>query len=353
MCQKEYNIFSRKGKHLNYDERCSIERWFNVDKRTRIEIAKLLDRNEKTIRNEIKRGLVCIKTQHWEDKIVYSADIAQQKYNYYIKAKGPQLKIGNDFKLKEYIEKEIKELKKSPEVIEKDIKERDFKTKICAKTIRNCIKKGNIFDIKKDYLIYKKVYKTKNKERRKSSFIPAEKSIEFRPKEATLRLEYGHWEGDLVIGKRKKSDCLLVFTERLTREEIIFKIPGKKSENVVKILDQMENELREEFYKKFKTITFDNGGEFKDYENMEKSQYKQEKRVSIYYAHPYCSGERGSNENNNRLIRRFIPKSTNISNITEEFIKEVEKWINNYPRKIFNYLSANDMVKLCYKKAVI
>ena len=234
MCQKEYNIFSRKGKHLNYDERCSIERWFNVDKRTRKEIAELLDRNEKTIRNEIKRGLVCIKTQHWEDKIVYSADIAQQKYNYYIQGKGPQLKIDNDYKLKEYVEQGIKIEKKSPEVIAKEIKEKEFKVKICAKTIRNCIKKGFIFDIKINQLIYKKKYKNKNREKRKASTIPPEKSIEYRPIEANLRCEYGHWEGDLVIGKRKKSACLLVFTERMTREEKIYKISSKKASEVVK-----------------------------------------------------------------------------------------------------------------------
>ena len=243
MCRKDYNIYSKKGKHLNYDERCSIERWYNIDKRTKVEIAKLLDRNEKTIRNEIKRGLVCIKTQHWEDKMVYSADIAQQQYNYYIRAKGPQLKIDNDYKLKEYVEEGINKLKKSPEVIAKEIKEKEFKVKICAKTIRNCIRKGFIFDIKPDHLIYKKIYKNKNKEKRKSSTIPPEKSIEYRPIEANLRSEYGHWEGDLVIGKRKKSDCLLVFTERMTREEIIFKISGKKSENVVNIINKKSPEV--------------------------------------------------------------------------------------------------------------
>jgi len=353
MCHKKYNIFSRKGKHLNYDERCSIERWFNVDKRTRIEIANLLDRNEKTIRNEIKRGLVCIKTQHWEDKIVYSADIAQQKYDYYIKAKGPELKIDNDYELKEYVEKSILEYKKSPEVVANEIKGKKFKIKICAKTIRNCIKKGFIFDIKRDYLIYKKKYKNKNKKRRKASFIPPEKSIEYRPIEAQLRSEYGHWEGDLVIGKRKKNACLFVMTERMTREEIIFKIPSKQSENIVNILDELEGRLKGEFYNKFKTITFDNGSEFRDFKSIEKSIYTEEKRIKVYYAHPYCSGERGSNENNNRLIRRFIPKSTNINDITSEFVKEIENWINNYPRKIFNYLSANDMLKLCYEKAVI
>ena len=65
------------------------------------------------------------------------------------------------------------------------------------------------------------------------------------------------------------------------------------------------------------------------------------KRNKIYYAHPYCSGERGTNENNNRLIRRWIPKGTIIDNISKEFIKQIENWINNYPSAMFDYKSSN------------
>ena len=64
-------------------------------------------------------------------------------------------------------------------------------------------------------------------------------------------------------------------------------------------------------------------------------------RTTIYYAHPYCSGERGSNENGNKLIRRWIPKGTDIGPISETVIKEIEDWINNYPRGIFGYKSSN------------
>ena len=74
---------------------------------------------------------------------------------------------------------------------------------------------------------------------------------------------------------------------------------------------------------------------------MEQSCIKKGKRTSVYYAHPYNSGERGSNENNNRLIRRWIPKGTDIGLLSREFIKKVQDWINNYPRKIFEYRSTN------------
>ena len=346
MCQQNNNTKSKKGKHLNYEERQSIERWWNRDKRTKVEIAGLLDRTEKTIRNEIKRGLVKNLTTELIEIWVYSADVAQQRYEYYLKAKGPKLKIDNDYELKEYVEKSIKEDKKSPEVIAKDIKKMSFKTKMCARTIRNNIYAGDIYDIKSRDMIYKKEYKEKNKEKTICEKVPAEKSIEYRPEEANNRDVYGHWEGDLVIGTKKRGSVLFTLTERKTREEIIMKIPGKKAEYVAKALDLIERKYKKKFYKKFKTITFDNGGEFRNWKALEKSYDNRIKkaRTQVYYAHPYRSGERGSNENANRLIRRFIPKGTDITPISEEFIQYIEDWINNYPRAMFNYKSTNEIL---------
>ncbi len=350
MCQENNNTKSNKGKHLNYIERLSIERWYNRDKKTKVEIARLLDRNEKTIRNEIKRGLVKNLTSELIEKWVYSADVAQQRYEYYLAAKGPQLKIGNDYELKEYIEHSIKVEKKSPEVIALEIKEKDFKNRICARTIRYNIDKGDILDIKPEEMIYNKKHKNKNVSKKICEKVPPEKSIENRPEEANTREGYGHWEGDLVIGKRKKGSALLTFTERKTREEIIIKIASKKSEEVVKAIDNLERIYRSKFKEKFKTITFDNGVEFRNWKALEKSydNRRKENRTVVYYAHPYCSGERGSNENANRLIRRFIPKGTDMDSISEEYIKYIENWINNYPRVMFNYKSTNEILeKLC------
>lgn len=350
MCQQNNNTKSKKGKHLEYSERQSIERWFNRDKRTKVEIAELLDRTEKTIRNEIKRGLVKNLTTELIEIWVYSADVAQQKYEYYLKAKGPKLKIDNDYELKEYVEKSIKEDKKSPEVIAKEIKKMNFKTKMCARTIRNNIYAGDIYDIKSTDMIYNKEYKDKNKEKRICEKVPPEKSIDYRPEEANTREAYGHWEGDLVIGTKKRGAVLFTLTERKTREEIIVKIPGKKAEYVAQALDLIERRYKKIFYTKFKTITFDNGGEFRNWKSLEKSYDNRRKtaRTQVYYAHPYRSGERGSNENANRLIRRFIPKGIDITPISEEYIQKIEDWINNYPRAMFNYKSTNEILsELC------
>ena len=163
MCQQNNNTNNRKGKHLKYSERLSIERWWNRDHRTKVEIATLLDRNEKTIRNEIKRGLVKNLTSNLIEIWVYSADVAQKRYEYYLKANGPKLKIDNDYELKNYIEKSIKKDKKSPEVIAIEIKKMNFKTNMCARTIRNNIYSGDNYEIKPKDMIYNKQYKEKNK----------------------------------------------------------------------------------------------------------------------------------------------------------------------------------------------
>ena len=318
MCLLNYNKKNEKYKHFSYAERTMIETWYNKDGKAKKEIANLLHKSERTIRREINRGLVIVKDYLWCDKEEYSARVSQDKYDYNKTGKGPQMKLDCDQKLIDHIEKEILENKKTPEVIAFELNKNGFSISVSGKTIRNTIKKDGIFEN-----------------------INSEKSIENRPKEANERSVYGHWEGDLVVGKKGTKAVLFTLTERMTREEIIVKLENKKTETIAKALDKIERKYRNKFYSKFKTITFDNGVEFLGYKGLEKSCIRNTKRTAIYYAHPYCSGERGSNENNNRMIRRWIPKGTDITNIKKSFIKDVEDWLNNYPRKMFDYKSSN------------
>ena len=166
------------------------------------------------------------------------------------------------------------------------------------------------------------------------------RSIEQRPQWINERKEVGHWEMDLLVGKG--TTCLQVLTERVTRKELIFKIPNKKQQTIVQTLDRLEMQYKEHFNTIFHSITMDNGVEFLDQQALEASCVKAgKKRTTCYYAHPYSSWERGSNENANRLIRRFIPKGANIDQYSDQQIAEIERWINNYPRKLFNYETAN------------
>jgi len=342
MCQNNYTTKKKKYKHLSYAERTMIERWHNKDKKGKKEIAELLGKSERTMRREINRGLVKNLMSDLREIWVYSADVAEDKYQYYLRAKGPMLKLDNDIKLVKHIENEIIVEKKSPEAIVMELPKNGFRIEITAKTVRNAIKLGTVFQtVKTDKIIYQKSYNNKNKSKRIARTTPPEKSIEHRPKEANTREEYGHWEGDLVIGKKGTRAALFTLTERMTREEIIFKISSKENKNVCKCLNILERGMGSKFYSKFKTITFDNGGEFKNYEGIEKSCLRKKQRTSVFYAHPYCSGERGSNENGNRMIRRWIPKGMDMTEITVQFVKQIQDWMNNYPRAMFDYKSSN------------
>lgn len=340
MCLLDYNKEKKEYKHITYVERTMIERWYNKEHLSKKEISKRLNKSERTMRREIKRGLTTNLTSQLKEIQVYSAEIAHKEYLLNIEAKGQELKIGTNIELVKIIEKMIKEDKKSPEVIVYELKEQGL-IEITARTIRNYIYKGDVFDLTSKDMIYNKEYKSKNKEKRIAKHTLPEKSIENRPKEANERSEYGHWEGDLIIGKRKKGWVLLTFTERMTREEIIIKIKGKNNEYVVKAINGLERKYGKRFYSKFKSITFDNGVEFMNYKDIEKSCLRKGNRTTVYYAHPYCSGERGTNENNNRMIRRWISKGTIIDDIPNAFILKIENWLNNYPRNMFGYKSSN------------
>ena len=90
------------------------------------------------------------------------------------------------------------------------------------------------------------------------------------------------------------------------------------------------------FKESFKTITCDNGCKNFDFEGIERSVFTKSRRTRVYYAHPYSAWERGTIENTNKLIRRFITKGADIGKFSEKEIKMIEHWIKNYPRKIFN-----------------
>ena len=101
-----------------------------------------------------------------------------------------------------------------------------------------------------------------------------------------------------------------------------------------------------EFEQFFKSITVNNGVEFLDWQALETSSLDGKiQRTAFYYCHPYSSFERGSNEHVNGQIRRHIPKGSDISNYSSDAIEEVEDWVNNYPRRILNGLSANEKMQ--------
>ena len=141
---------------------------------------------------------------------------------------------------------------------------------------------------------------------------------------------------------------MLVLTERKTRNEIIRLMKDKTAASVLKELDAIEAEMgAERFALIFQSITVDNGSEFSDYEGIERSSTGEGKRTTLYFCHPYSSYERGSNENQNKMIRRHYPKGYDFTAVTPADIRKLEKWINDYPRGIFNYYSSSELYEAC------
>ena len=137
---------------------------------------------------------------------------------------------------------------------------------------------------------------------------------------------------------------MFVLSERLTRQEIIIKMPDQTAASVVAALNKLERRYGRKFPQIFKSITFDNGSEFMDCAGIEKSVYgKDRKRTKVYYCHPYSAYERGTNENINKMIRRFLPKGTDFRKVTAAYIQRVETWINNYPREILGFETSGSL----------
>ena len=338
----------RKGKHLNYEERIKIETLSKIGMKSE-RIAKEIGCSGRTIRRELAKGRIQLLNSDLTTRSEYSADIGQQKHNYAGTAKGPMLKIGKNYELVNEIERLIIKEKMSPYAAAEYIKSSGTSGAVISyKTIYNYIDNGLFPNLTNKHLPVKKKAKKRAYDNVRTATNNAKgTSISKRDEAIENREEYGHWEMDTVVGKKGSRTVLLVLTERKTRQEIIRKMKSKSQYCVVRELDKIERKIgAEKFRKTIKTITCDNGCENLDYEGIERSVFAKQKRTAVYYAHPYSAWERGSNENANKLIRRFIPKGADIAEFSHERIKMIEHWINNYPRKIFNGKSSNDMLKV-------
>lgn len=173
--------------------------------------------------------------------------------------------------------------------------------------------------------------------KRKGSKIINQTSIDLRPKHIEDRLETGHWEGDLMVGANHKS-VIGTIVERKSRYTLIVKLEGKKAKHVSTEFSKTLNTL-EPIFKK--TMTYDNGIEMAAHKRITSKT-----GMEIYFAHPYSSWERGTNENTNGLIRRYLPKGTNFNDINTRQLQIIQDKLNNRPRKILGYKTPLEMMDL-------
>ena len=336
--------------HLSKTDRFQIEALLRANQ-TPKQIADIIHVHISTIYREVKRARTVFRNSDWTEEERYNPDLAHARYLENLAAKGGQIKLANDYEFADYIEHKIIDEHRSPAAALADIRleGRTFQTQVCKNTLYNWIDKGIFLHLTNKDLPIKKNKKQKYRKVRAIKRPSRGESIENRPPEVNNRTEFGHWEGDTVYGaKNTAPDVLFTFTERKTLKELIVKMPDRTAKSAVAALDRLQARFRDAFSRIFKSITFDNGVEFSDVEGLERSAVNPaEKRTKLYYAHPYSSYERGSNENQNRMIRRIYPKGTDLSTLTEEDVANLESWINNYPRLMLDWSTSELLFTEC------
>ena len=272
----------------------------------------------------------------------YSAHKAEQHHRYAQTAKGRPLKIGSDHAYAGYLEQKIIRERYSPAAALAAARKAGFTTSVCVTTLYSYIDKRVFLDLTNKNLWVKSRRKKRAAQPAKRIAHPKLPSITDRPQSVNERREYGHWEMDLVIGKKDTRAVLLTLTERMTRQELIFKLPDRKAATVCGVFDKLERSTPR-FKEKFQSNTTDNGSEFLVLKDLQRSIHGG-KRFDIWYCHSYAAWEKGTNENHNRMIRRWFPKGTDFTRISKKQVAAVQDWMNNYPRKILGWNTPNEMI---------
>lgn len=321
-------------KRITLNERIIIETLLH-EKRSKSYIATHLKRARSTISNELKNWL--LKPTDKYNALLANWYALQVNLN-----KRTQDKINTHNRLKLYVYRGLLN-GFSPDQISGSIKllyPNDPVMSISYEAIYQHIYRHRQSSLGKKLIKLLPYHHHKRRENRKNGSkkirIKDQISIDQRPEHIALREEVGHWEGDLMIGVGQKS-AIATNVERKTRYTIIMKIDNRKSKTVTKAfadtLNTLPNHIR-------KSMTYDNGMEMANHKWLASKT-----GIDIFFAHPYSSWERGTNENTNGLIRRFFPKGTDFNNITVKQLKEVQNKLNNRPRKVLGYKTPNQMMQ--------
>ena len=191
---------------------------------------------------------------------------------------------------------------------------------------------GNLWQyLRQSPKIRRKRYRSKDSRGR----VAAKRHISERPELVNERKEFGHWEIDTVIGHGSKH-CLVTMVERQSRYTLVGQLDDRTTES----LNKRVGWLIKETGLPFKTITADNGTEFNQYQQLERSH-----GCDFYFATPYHSWERGTNENTNGLIRQYIPKKQSMALVSQHFCGDIARRLNTRPRKVLGFKTPEEYIR--------
>lgn len=314
-----------KMKHLTLEQRYTISTMKQKGYPQK-EISLIIGVNKSTISRELKRN----------------RDNRDCKYNYDLahrKAQSRKKSKSHARKLTANMQERIHKLLKrgfSPEQI-------TGRERLNGKDIvsHECIYQYIWIDKRKGGDLYKNLRRQGRKYSKRASknagrgFIPNRVDIDQRPSVVDEKTRFGDFEIDTIIGKNHKG-AILTINDRLTGRVWIRKLQGKEAIPVAKVTVCALRKIKNLIH----TITADNGKEFAKHEDIARKL-----DVNFYFCKPYHSWERGANENLNGLIRQYIPKGTDFSEVTNKQIKQIENILNNRPRKRLGYLTPNEKFK--------
>ena len=309
--------------HLTYEQRYAISVMLKSKYRQK-QIAEAIDKDKSVVSREIARN--CDKRNG-----NYDADLAERKYEKRRDSK-PK-KVYFTAEIQEMVEDKLAK-KYSPEQIVGVAKKEGVACvsheRIYQHIWKDKRKKGNLYD----HLRTKgKRYRKRGAAKDSRGIIPDRVDISQRPKVVDDRERAGDLEIDTIIGKNHQG-AILTVNDRASGLLKMKKLEGKSAQQ----LAMATIELLEDMKPFLNTITADNGREFAAHQTISKAL-----EIDFYFARPYHSWERGANENLNGLIRQYIPKQTDFSTITDEYIKFVENELNNRPRKRHDFQTPNQI----------
>lgn len=326
------------GKHLSIIERGKVQALVEQGMEAK-EIAKSIGRDPSTISRELRQN---------RKRGGYCAEYAHKKYKTRRKACGAVPKLSHK-PLREYVVEKIREDEWTPEEVANRLPldyPHDPKMRISHEAIYQAIYAQDSLRFLIAFLPQSRLKRRKRGQAKASRrpAIPNRVGIEHRPKEVEDRSQPGHWEGDLIVGKNQDG-FIITLVERSFRLLHAIKVKTKHAQSVAQaiiesLLDRPRFCLR--------TITFDNGREFSHHGTMASVL-----GVDTYFADPYSSYQRGTNENTNGLIRRFLRKGTSFANLTQRQVDYIVDKLNNRPRKCLGYRTPNEVFMQHRKKALI
>lgn len=308
--------------HITREERVQIEGW-RASGETNGDIARLLGRHRSTIGRELKRNTAPLKKRY----IGITADHERLKRRAMANASLKKIIPGST--LAERINEGIRKYWSPEQVVGRMKKEHPHDDSVCHETVYTYIYEERP-ELKR-YLRcrkgkYRRRYGTKRRETRREE--AKKKRIDTRPKIIERRSRVGDYEGDTIVGA-EKTEHILTHVDRKSRRLFADKVSKATAENVRKITVKRFKKIPK---KKRHSVTYDNGVQFEEHERLERDL-----NLDVYFAYPYHSWERGTNENTNGLLRQFFPKGSSFKDVTQRKIDRVVKLINTRPRKSLGY----------------